>query len=115
MRKPGNLLILAIVIGALGAALVYRQLRALRSEIETSRQAPESTAEVVVANEPIPLGTRIEPKHVKVVPWPQNIKPDGAITDPQSVVGFRGARQHREEPAAQPVAAPEQGRRPAAG
>jgi pilus assembly protein CpaB len=86
MRKPGNLLILAIVIGALGAALVYRQLRALRSEIEMTRQTPETTVDVVVAAEPIPLGTRIESKNVKVVTWPRNIAPEGAFADPKAVI-----------------------------
>ena len=87
MRRPGTLLLLAVVIGALGAALVYRQLRALRSEIESSRQAPQSTVDVVVANETIPLGTRIEAKNVKVVAWPQNVLPEGAISDSSKVVG----------------------------
>ena len=73
MRKPGNLLILAIVIGAVGAALVYRQLASLRSEIESTRQAPNGTVDVVVASETIPLGTRIQSKWVKVVPWPREI------------------------------------------
>jgi pilus assembly protein CpaB len=86
MRKPGNLLILAIVIGALGAALVYRQLASLRSEIESTRQAPNSTVDVVVASETIPLGTRIQSKWVKVVPWPKDIAPEGAIADPKAVI-----------------------------
>jgi pilus assembly protein CpaB len=86
MRKPGNLLILAIVIGALGAALVYRQLASLRSEIESARQAPNSTVDVVVASDTIPLGTRIAPKWVKVVPWPRDIAPEGAIADPKTVI-----------------------------
>ena len=87
MRRPGTLLLLAIVIGALGAALVYRQLRALRSEIESARQAPQSTVDVVVANETIPLGTRIEAKDVKVIAWPQNVLPEGAIFDSSRVIG----------------------------
>ena len=87
MRRPGTLLLLAVVIGALGAALVYRQLRALRSEIETARQVPESTVDVVVANETIPLGTRIEAKDVKVVAWPRNVQPEGAISDSGKVIG----------------------------
>jgi pilus assembly protein CpaB len=86
MRKPGNLLILAIVIGALGAALVYRQLASLRSEIEKARQVPNSTVDVVVASETIPLGTRIQSKWVKVVPWPRDIAPEGAIADPKAVI-----------------------------
>src|SRR5262245_43470659 len=86
MRKPGNLLILAIVIGALGAALVYRQLASLRSQIETARHVPNSTVDVVVASETIPLGTRIQSKWVKVVPWPRDIAPEGAIADPKDVI-----------------------------
>jgi pilus assembly protein CpaB len=87
MRKPGNLLILAIVIGALGAALVYRQLRALRSELDATRgTTPASTVSVVVASEPIPLGSRIAQNQVKVVPWPADIVPEGAISDPKDVI-----------------------------
>lgn len=85
MRRPGTLLLLAIVLGAFGAALVYRQLRALRSEIESAKQAPTPTVDVVVAAEEIPLGTRLEPRLVKVVPWPENIVPEGAIRDPKAV------------------------------
>jgi pilus assembly protein CpaB len=86
LRRPGTLLLLAVVIGALGAALVYRQLRSLRSEIESARQAPDSTVDVVVANQTIPLGTRIAAKSVKVVAWPRDIAPEGAISDPKAVV-----------------------------
>lgn len=81
MRRPGTLLLLAIVLGAFGAALVYRQLQALRSEIDAAKQPETPTTNVVVAAQEIPLGTRLEPGMVKVVPWPQNIVPEGALTD----------------------------------
>lgn len=86
MRNPRNLLLLAILIGALSAAMVYRYMRGLRSEVETARRTTAGTVDVVVANEAIPLGTRIEPKLLKTVPWPENLVPDGAITDPKTVV-----------------------------
>ncbi len=86
MRKPGNLLLLAIVIGALVSALVYRQLRALRSEIESTHQAAPATVDVVVASDTIPVGSRIGEQQVKVAAWPEKIVPDGAITDPKTVV-----------------------------
>lgn len=86
MRRPGNMLLLAIVIGALAAALVYRHLRALSSEIEMARHAAPGTVDVVVASETIPVGTRITDQHVKVIAWPDKIMPDGAITDPKAVV-----------------------------
>src|SRR5262245_11376976 len=86
MRRPGNMLLLAIVIGALAAALVYRHLRALSSEVEMARHAAPNTVDVVVASETIPVGSRIAENQVRLVPWPDSIKPDGAITDPKSVV-----------------------------
>jgi pilus assembly protein CpaB len=86
MRRPGNMLLLAIVIGALAAALVYRYLHALSSEIEAARQATPGTVDVVVANDTIPVGTRIAEQQVKVVAWPDKIVPDGAIADPKAVV-----------------------------
>ncbi len=82
MRRPGTLLLLAIVLGAFGAALVYRQLQALRSEIDAAKKPETPTVDVVVAAQEIPLGTRLEPGMVKVVPWPENIVPQGALTDP---------------------------------
>jgi len=86
MRRPGNLLLLAIVIGALAAALVYRHLRSLRSEIEAARQAAPGTADIVVASDTIPAGGRISEQQVKVVGWPETLVPDGAIKDPKAVI-----------------------------
>ena len=86
MRRPGNMLLLAIVVGALAAALVYRHLRQLSSEVEMARHATPNTVDVVVASETIPVGSRIAENQVRVVPWPDSIKPDGAITDPKTVV-----------------------------
>ena len=86
MRKPGNLLILAIVIGALAAALVYRHLRSLRSEIEAAHQAAPGTVGIVVASDTIPVGGHIGEQQVKVVGWPETLVPDGAIKDPKAVI-----------------------------
>ena len=88
MRRPGNLLLLAIVIGALAAALVYRRMSALRGEIEAARQtAPATgTVDVVVASNAIPVGTRIGEQQVKVVAWPEKLVPEGSINDPKLVL-----------------------------
>jgi len=86
MRKPGNILLLAIVIGALSAALIYRHLRTLHAEIEAARGAPRTTVEVVVAAETIPLGTRIDAKQLRTTLWPADVVPEGAIHDPGAVV-----------------------------
>lgn len=88
MRRPGLIFLFAIVVGALLSALVYGNLQTQRAELEAARRAMElGTVEVLVANEPIAIGSRIGATQVKTVRWPANIQPDGAITDATSVVG----------------------------
>src|SRR5262249_29165872 len=86
MRKPGNLLLLAIVIGALAAALVYRHLRELRSEIDAARQTAPGTVDIVVASDTIPAGGRVGEQQVKLAAWPETIVPEGAIKDTKAVI-----------------------------
>jgi len=93
MRRPGNILLLAIVIGALAAALVYRYVRDQQQIMEAALKAARTTSEtaptvsVVVANEMMPIGTKVEPSQVHVVAWPQDAQPEGAISDPATVSG----------------------------
>jgi pilus assembly protein CpaB len=93
MRRPGNILLLAIIIGALAAALVYRYVRGQQERMEAALRAAHSTAvssttlPVVVASETIPIGTTIEPSKVKVVGWPSDALPEGAIADPALASG----------------------------
>ena len=87
MRKPGNILLLAVLIGALTAALSYRYFRRLRLELEAAKgSANRPVVEVVVAAEPIAIGARIEPHQVKTVSWPIEAQPDGVAHDVTAVV-----------------------------
>lgn len=88
MRRPGTILLLAIFIGALAAAVVYRNLRQQRAEIEAAKRAGErATVEIVLANENIPIGSKITANQVRSARWPSDIEPEGALRDPQLVVG----------------------------
>jgi pilus assembly protein CpaB len=88
MRRPGIIFLFAIVIGALLSALVYGNLKTQRAELEAARQAMAlGTTDVLVASEPIAIGSRIEAGQVRTVRWPANIQPDGALTDSTTVVG----------------------------
>lgn len=88
MRKPGNIFLLAIIVGALAAALVYRQVRDLRQQVEQAHDnVQRATVDVVVANAPIPLGAKIEEHQVRTVAWPADIEPQGAVRDPKLAVG----------------------------
>jgi pilus assembly protein CpaB len=86
MRRPGNILLLAIVIGALGAAMVYRYLRQQQLALEAAHTATGGpTVDVMVANDTIPIGSRIEPNQVKVVRFPADAVPEGAIHTPEAL------------------------------
>jgi pilus assembly protein CpaB len=88
MRRPGSILFLAVVLGALCAAMVYRYVRTQRDELERARRAAGgATVELLVANTGISAGSRIEPSQVRLIPWPVDVKPEGALTDVTAVEG----------------------------
>ena len=93
MRRPGNILLLSIVIGALAAALVYRYVRDQQQAIEAALNAARTTSTtaatvpVVVANDRLAIGAKVEPNQVRVVDWPKDAQPEGVITDPAAVSG----------------------------
>ena len=87
MRRPANLLFLALLIAALGAALVYRYLRGQQEQLEEAKtKALGSIVEVVVANELIPIGARLKEGQIKVVRWPKDAEPEGALYKPEAAV-----------------------------
>jgi pilus assembly protein CpaB len=80
MQRPGTIFLLSIVLGALFSALVYRYLREQQSAVEQARlSAKGATVDVVVADTPIPVGTRIEPAQLRVAKWPIELEPQGAV------------------------------------
>src|SRR5512139_2425323 len=88
MQRPGTIFFLSIVLGLLFSALVYRYLREQQALVETARKAATGeTVPVVVADEPVPVGTRIEPAKVRVVQWPLDLDPEGAARAADDVVG----------------------------
>jgi pilus assembly protein CpaB len=88
MRKPGNVFLLAILIATFTATLVYRSMRNQRAELETMRRAASNQVrEVLVADAPIPIGTRIQESHVRLTSWPADLQPEGALTNRQAAVG----------------------------
>lgn len=88
MRRPATIFLLAILIGALSAGMVYRYLRTKQAELDALRSAAHgTTTDVVVASDIIPIGTRLETRHVRAVPWPAEAKPDGALDDAAKAIG----------------------------
>jgi pilus assembly protein CpaB len=88
MRRPGTIFLFAIVIGALCSALVYRNLSAQRAEIENARAAMQrGSVDVLVAAQQIPVGAKIDPTQVRLVHWPADIQPEGALRETTVAVG----------------------------
>ena len=86
--KPGNIFLLAILVGALASALIVRHVRRLESEIDAIRgSSNRPTVDVVVASDTIPIGARVEANQVKLIAWPVEAQPEGTVNDPKVIVG----------------------------
>lgn len=86
-RRSGSIFLMAVVLGALSAAMLYRYLRAQQREIEAARLGSGATVQLVVANAVIPIGARIEVDQVRRAAWPADLLPEGAIHELEAVVG----------------------------
>ena len=88
MQRPGTIFLLSIVLGALFSALVYRYLREQQAAVDLARAtAKGQTVKVVVADEPIPVGTRVDEKQLRVADWPVELEPQGALSSKDAAVG----------------------------
>jgi pilus assembly protein CpaB len=88
MKKPGTILLMAVVLGALVSAWVYNLIRSKERQVEAARAAAAGdTIELVVAAQEIPIGARIEASHVRTTRWPLDAQPDGALKKPEEAVG----------------------------
>lgn len=88
MKKPGTILLMAVVLGALVSAWVYNLIRTKERQVELARQqAAGATIELVVAAQEIPIGTRIEASQLRTTRWPLDAEPEGAIKKPEEAVG----------------------------
>jgi len=79
---------LAILIGALSAAMIYRYLRTQQAALEEALSVGRGqTVDVMVAAEVIPIGARIESRQIATAKWPADALPDGAMYDPSHATG----------------------------
>lgn len=108
MQRPGIIFLLSIVLGALFAALVYRYLSEQQYAVERARlSAAGSTVDVVVAKQPIPVGTRIEQDQLRVAKWPVDLQPEGAVTSLELAAGsIARVSIERNQPLQQSVLVP---------
>jgi pilus assembly protein CpaB len=84
MRRPIVFVVLAGLGAVLAAIVVFSALRKRESEVQ---RAMAHTVSVVVAAEPIPVGTKLQPAAVKLMRWSREAVPAGSFSDPQAVSG----------------------------
>jgi len=88
MRRPGNIFLLALLIGAISAALLYRYLSEQQAKLEAARGSTySSVVDVVVSSEVIGIGNQIAAHQLRVVSWPAEAPPDGAFQKVEDLVG----------------------------
>jgi Flp pilus assembly protein CpaB len=88
MKKPGTILLMAVVLGALVSAWVYNLIRARDREVEAARRAAAGeTLELVVAAAEIPIGTRIDNAQVRTLTLARRRGARGAVKRTEDVVG----------------------------
>jgi pilus assembly protein CpaB len=108
MQRPGMIFLLSIVLGALFSALVYRFLNEQQQALDQARSAASgATVDVVVANAPIPVGTRIDAGQLRVARWPVDLKPEDAIDSIEEANGsIARASVARNQPLQRPLLVP---------
>lgn len=78
----GVVLLLVAIVAAVGAALLltrYMEARVAAVRVPTTK--------IVVAKVDIPVATPIDPAWLEAVDWPSSARPDGAVSDPNTLAG----------------------------
>ena len=84
MKKQHRTLIVmavAVVTAAIGSYGVYRAVLSM-----PVREVEVASVNVVVAAQPLAMGTRLHANHLRVVAWPSRNQVTGAFTDPKELV-----------------------------
>lgn len=86
----------ALICAVLASVLVVRYIRTREEEAKRTRMEAQP---VVVATGDIPIGTRLDATLVAVRDWPKGGVPQGAVSEPEAVVGrIVKAEIARDEP-----------------
>jgi len=107
-RQYRTLIVMVVAVGtaALASFAVYRAVQRM-----PVREVEVASMQVVVAAEALPVGTRLDAKHLKVVPWPSRSPVAGSFSEAGPLVdrGVITAIAENEPVTATKVASPEEG------
>src|SRR5688500_11602166 len=83
MKQQRTLIVLTVAVIAAGIAAYAVYSAVQRMPV---REVEVGSVPVVVAAEPLPVGTRLTTNHLKVAQWPARNPVPGAFTDPKEAV-----------------------------
>jgi pilus assembly protein CpaB len=108
MKQQRTLIVLAVAVIAAGVA-AYGVYSAVQSM--PVREVEVGSVPVVVAAEPIPIGTRLTAEQLRVARWPARNPVPGAFSDPKQIVdrGVISTMAENEPVTAFKIAGPESG------
>jgi pilus assembly protein CpaB len=108
MKQQRTLIVLAVAVIAAGVA-AYGVYSAVQNM--PVREVEVASIPVVVASEPIPIGTRLTADQVRVAQWPARNPVPGAFSDPKQIIdrGVIATMAENEPVTAFKVAGPESG------
>jgi pilus assembly protein CpaB len=108
MKQQRTLIVLAVAVIAAGIA-AYGVYGAVQNM--PVREVEVASVPVVVASEPIPVGTRLTADHLRVAAWPARNPVPGAFSDPKQAIdrGVIATIAQNEPVTAFKVAGPESG------
>ena len=74
---------IAVLVGLVASIFVYNQMK----QVTTVERPAVEMGEVVVAAIRLPLGTRLDPEHLRLIPWPAEEAIPGMFQRIEDVVG----------------------------
>lgn len=84
MKRPAVFFACAALLGLATLWMVHNYTQSLTQRAQVTEQP---TTQVVIANENIPIGTKIEEKHIRATAWPADARPPAAFEHPADLVG----------------------------
>ena len=92
-KRTAVVVLVAVLLASVASLGIYRVVSARPA----SEASAVKTVDVVVAQHPLPLGTRLTKDHVKLVKWPAETQVPGAFAKVDEVAGPRPDRDGRGE------------------
>jgi pilus assembly protein CpaB len=84
MKRPAVFFACATLLGIVTLWMVHSYTQSLT---QTAQVEQKPTIQVVITTDNIPIGTKLEEKHLRVTAWPAESRPTASFTNTEELVG----------------------------